>query len=297
MLPGGGHGRHGRAPSRDRRVGGGEDRPGSGPLSAGTAEPSGPAAGASRSRGVGGASSDGSRAARRSWARARSCACWEPSGARSWHRRGSLSSRLASRSSGGSRVLGMAASVSTVRLLACERAMTVRDRAMSAECSACTHPVKRSRGSPTSRSTRSSTAVRSRRESRRPTRRAHHHAPGAGARQPGLQRERPADARRRARDRPRPLLDHGGERLGELPAGTALRGHHGSRRELALAHNGNLINAVELHDELVERGIELQLDLRLGDHRGPDRHGPGRAPRGRDRGGPPAPAGGLLDRS
>ena len=32
-------------------------------------------------------------------------------------------------------------------------------------------------------------------------------------------------------------------------------GTAGSRRELALAHNGNLINAVELHDELVERGI------------------------------------------
>src|SRR2546423_8067350 len=32
-------------------------------------------------------------------------------------------------------------------------------------------------------------------------------------------------------------------------------GTAGSHRELALAHNGNLINAVELHDELVERGI------------------------------------------
>ena len=32
-------------------------------------------------------------------------------------------------------------------------------------------------------------------------------------------------------------------------------GTNGSRRELALAHNGNLINAVELHDELVERGV------------------------------------------
>jgi amidophosphoribosyltransferase len=34
-------------------------------------------------------------------------------------------------------------------------------------------------------------------------------------------------------------------------------GNDGSRRELALAHNGNLINAVELHDELVERGISF----------------------------------------
>ncbi len=32
-------------------------------------------------------------------------------------------------------------------------------------------------------------------------------------------------------------------------------GTNGSRRELALAHNGNLINAVELHDELSERGV------------------------------------------
>jgi len=32
-------------------------------------------------------------------------------------------------------------------------------------------------------------------------------------------------------------------------------GTHGSRREIALAHNGNLINAVELHAELLERGV------------------------------------------
>jgi len=32
-------------------------------------------------------------------------------------------------------------------------------------------------------------------------------------------------------------------------------GTHGSRRELALAHNGNLINAVQLHNELLERGV------------------------------------------
>src|SRR5580693_5385914 len=32
-------------------------------------------------------------------------------------------------------------------------------------------------------------------------------------------------------------------------------GMNGSRRELALAHNGNLINAVELHEELSERGV------------------------------------------
>ncbi len=32
-------------------------------------------------------------------------------------------------------------------------------------------------------------------------------------------------------------------------------GTNGSRREVALAHNGNLINALELHEELIERGV------------------------------------------
>ncbi|HWX74875.1 MAG TPA: amidophosphoribosyltransferase [Solirubrobacteraceae bacterium] len=32
-------------------------------------------------------------------------------------------------------------------------------------------------------------------------------------------------------------------------------GTNGSRREVALAHNGNLINALELHEELLERGV------------------------------------------
>ena len=73
-------------------------------------------------------------------------------------------------------------------------------------------------------------------------------------------------------------------------------GTDGSRREVALAHNGNLINAVELHDELLERGVTLQLDLGLGDHRRADRHAPGRAGRGRDRRRAAAPARRLLDR-
>jgi len=33
------------------------------------------------------------------------------------------------------------------------------------------------------------------------------------------------------------------------------QGTNGSRREVALAHNGNLINALELHTELLERGV------------------------------------------
>ena len=38
-------------------------------------------------------------------------------------------------------------------------------------------------------------------------------------------------------------------------------------REVALAHNGNLTNAVELYNELKERGHRLPRHLGLGDHR------------------------------
>lgn len=34
-------------------------------------------------------------------------------------------------------------------------------------------------------------------------------------------------------------------------------GTNGSRREVALGHNGNLINALELHEELLERGVKF----------------------------------------
>jgi amidophosphoribosyltransferase len=34
-------------------------------------------------------------------------------------------------------------------------------------------------------------------------------------------------------------------------------GTNGSRREVALAHNGNLINALELHEELLDRGVSF----------------------------------------
>ena len=39
-------------------------------------------------------------------------------------------------------------------------------------------------------------------------------------------------------------------------------------REVALAHNGNLTNAVELYNELREKGVTLPRHLGLGDHRG-----------------------------
>ncbi|HEY4915883.1 MAG TPA: amidophosphoribosyltransferase [Solirubrobacteraceae bacterium] len=35
------------------------------------------------------------------------------------------------------------------------------------------------------------------------------------------------------------------------------QGTNGSRREVALAHNGNLINALELHEELLDRGVSF----------------------------------------
>jgi len=73
-------------------------------------------------------------------------------------------------------------------------------------------------------------------------------------------------------------------------------GTNGSRREVALAHNGNLINALELHEELLERRRQLQLDLRLGDHRRDDRHALRRAGRGRDRRRAAPPARRVLDR-
>ena len=68
------------------------------------------------------------------------------------------------------------------------------------------------------------------------------------------------------------------------------------RRPVALAHNGNLINAVELYNELTAPGRPVPLHLRLGDHRGADRLPSGGAHRGRRRRRDEAPARRLLDR-
>ena len=97
------------------------------------------------------------------------------------------------------------------------------DRATSAASSGSTRPSRTSRASRTSRCTRCSIAARSRRGSPPPTRRLHHHPARAGPRQPGLQGARPARARRRSGDRPRPLLDHGLQRVGELAARASQR--------------------------------------------------------------------------
>ena len=67
------------------------------------------------------------------------------------------------------------------------------------------------------------------------------------------------------------------------------------RRTLALAHNGNLINAVDLHAELRERA-SVQLDIGLRDHRRAARDPPRRADRGRHRRRAPAAEGRVLDR-
>ena len=67
------------------------------------------------------------------------------------------------------------------------------------------------------------------------------------------------------------------------------------RREVALAHNGNLVNAVELHAELRAAGRDVPLDLRLRDHRRAALHARGRADRGRRRRRDGPARGRLLD--
>ena len=48
------------------------------------------------------------------------------------------------------------------------------------------------------------------------------------------------------------------------------------RRVVALGHNGNLINAVELYNELTAQGRAVPVHLGLRDHRRADLHAPGR---------------------
>ena len=67
-------------------------------------------------------------------------------------------------------------------------------------------------------------------------------------------------------------------------------------REVALAHNGNLTNAVELYNELRERGIELPRHLGLGDHRRAALGRGGAPDRERGRRRDAAARGRLLDR-
>src|ERR1039457_6067717 len=101
---------------------------------------------------------------------------------------------------------------------------------MSAECSGCTRQVTRCRVCPTSRCTRYSTAARSLRGSPRPI-----------AGELAIGHVRYSTTGSNAWENSQPVQRS--------------EGTNGSRREVALAHNGNLINAVELHDELAERGV------------------------------------------
>ena len=127
---------------------------------------------------------------------------------------------------------------------------------MSAECSDCMRPATRCRGCRTSRCTRSSTAGRSRRASPRPTA-AGTSSPAASS---GLVSQvfTENDLRTLAGEL---AIGHvrysttGSNAWENSQPVQRSEGTNGSRREVALAHNGNLINAVELHDELLERGV------------------------------------------
>jgi GDP-L-fucose synthase len=75
-----------------------------------------------------------------------------------------------------------------------------------------------------------------------------------GARRPGLFREHARAAEGDAGGRSRPLLYHWIEHGGERPTA---RGEHG-RGQIAIGHNGNLVNAAELREELEQRGSIFQ---------------------------------------
>ena len=141
---------------------------------------------------------------------------------------------------------------------------TATDRATSAASSGSTRRNTTSPASRTSPSTRSSTAARSR--------------PGIattdgggnimtmrdlGLVSPGLRRAEAARAARRDGASATCATRRPARRSGR----TRSRSTAPTDRELALAHNGNLINAVELHAELRERGVTFRSHLGLGDHR------------------------------
>ena len=167
---------------------------------------------------------------------------------------------------------------------------TAKARAMSAGCSACTRPATMSRGSPTSASTRSSTAARSRRGS--PPARAVTSPPCA---RPGWSRR---CSTRRSCGRSRATW-RSATSATRPPA--AARGRtrqpvwRDDGREVALAHNGNLTNAVELYNELRERGLGSAA-RRTRRSSPPAVGGGGTADRERGRGGDAPPRGRLLDR-
>ena len=129
---------------------------------------------------------------------------------------------------------------------------------MSAECSDCMRPVTRCRVCRTSPCTRSSTAGRSRPASRRPT------VAGTSSRAASWGSSTRCSPRTTCARSPGELaIGHvrysttGSNAWENSQPVQRSEGTDGSRREVALAHNGNLINAVELHDELLERGVSF----------------------------------------
>ena len=121
--------------------------------------------------------------------------------------------------------------------------------------------------------------------------RPHHDPARPGPGLPGLRRAE-ACALSRARWRSATCATRRPARSGWENAQPVYRS---DRREVALAHNGNLINAVELHAELRERGRRVPLDLGLGDHRRAALHPRGGAARGRVADVMPRLRGRLLD--
>ena len=117
-----------------------------------------------------------------------------------------------------------------------------------------------------------------------------------GPRQPGLQGARPARARRRARDRPRALLDDRLQRVGELAAGAPL-GRLGRQPPRARARPQRQPDQRRRAARRAARARRRVLvDLGLGDHRRAARHARRADDRGRDRRRAAAPARRLLDR-
>ena len=169
---------------------------------------------------------------------------------------------------------------------------TATDRATSAASSGSTRPGTTSPASPTSRSTRSSTAGRSPPGSRRRQRRPHHDPARRSA-----SSTRCSTSRSCARSPASSAIGHVRySTTGSSAWENAQPVIASDRRELALAHNGNLINAVELHAELREAGRRRSARPRT------PRSSPRCSPpttaeqhRGRDRRRHAAPAGRLLD--
>ena len=173
--------------------------------------------------------------------------------------------------------------------------MTAHARNVASSVS--TRPVTTLRVSPSTRSSRCSTAARSRRGSPPPTVMA---TSSRAASWDWSARSSPRTTC--ARSRASSPIGHvrysttGSNAWENSQPVHRSQGTNGSRREVALAHNGNLINAVELHEELVRTRRHLRRDLGLRDHRGADRDPSRERARGRDRGGPSAAARRLLDR-